>query len=623
MYKPPQVKYDIIRHEPETELVDVMQGAGSLEIKVGEHGSVALMDVMPRLVPKGKLADFAIVQAARTSYGDGTKTVSEDRGLVRYLSRHRHTTPLEMVEFKFRQVMPVFVARQWIRHRTACLAGNTQLTFDEPSALKGGRYKSSIRTVAEIFDRWQPTANQTRPDKQRNELFKRDRIQAMNLRSVNEETGEIYHTHITDIWSNGIKKTVKVFFENGLYLQATTDHLCFTDKGWLKLEEALKLDASFASCGKKTGFISEPPIFTQVELDQEVWAPVLLGYEGRYEVSNLGRVRSWVDYTGEILDQPTLKTITILDDGYAAVSLSKAGKSRVFHVHHLVLNSFQSAVLDAETRHLDNNRQHNRIENLAWGTLQENVADRILSGCDQKLCQTFQRPIKVEDGSDVEVFDLSVSGPFHNFLAGGVFVHNSVNEYSARYSVVKDRYFRPSIENIRTQSKANKQGGEEPVDEMTATEFLAWLDHQAEGQQQYEKFCEKGIAREMARCGLPLTMFTEWYWKIDLHNLFHFLGLRMDNHAQQEIRDYSFPMFELIKPFVPDAAQAFLDYHPNMDAMLLTGPELQAINGGELPSNKRELEEFKAKLSRMGITKEFGGGPMISLIDKITKRLAT
>src|SRR5271168_4925912 len=89
------------------------------EVYVHDHGLVALLDVMPRFAPVGKTADFAIVQAARVSYGEGTKQVNEDQGLIRYLARHRHTTPFEMVEFKFHHVMPIFVARQWIRHRTA------------------------------------------------------------------------------------------------------------------------------------------------------------------------------------------------------------------------------------------------------------------------------------------------------------------------------------------------------------------------------------------------------------------------------------------------------------------------------------------------------------------------
>lgn len=100
----------------ETETYDVMDGSARWEIKVHDHGMVALVDVMPRLCPVGKTADYAIVQAARVSYGEGTKQVNEDRGLIRYLARHRHTTPFEMVEFKFHHCMPIFIARQWIRH---------------------------------------------------------------------------------------------------------------------------------------------------------------------------------------------------------------------------------------------------------------------------------------------------------------------------------------------------------------------------------------------------------------------------------------------------------------------------------------------------------------------------
>ncbi|MGH7213814.1 MAG: FAD-dependent thymidylate synthase, partial [Tepidisphaeraceae bacterium] len=76
-----------------------MGGSARWEVKVHDHGLVALIDVMPRFAPVGKTADYAIVQAARVSYGAGTRQVNEDRGLIRYLARHRHTTPFEMVEF--------------------------------------------------------------------------------------------------------------------------------------------------------------------------------------------------------------------------------------------------------------------------------------------------------------------------------------------------------------------------------------------------------------------------------------------------------------------------------------------------------------------------------------------
>src|SRR5437764_15219692 len=120
-----------------------MGGDARREVKVHEHGLVALLDVMPRFAPVGKTADFAIVQAARVSYGEGTKHVNEDRGLIRYLARHRHTTPFEMVEFKFHHVMPIFVARQWIRHRTA----NVNEYSARYSVVKDRFYRPSLDSI--------------------------------------------------------------------------------------------------------------------------------------------------------------------------------------------------------------------------------------------------------------------------------------------------------------------------------------------------------------------------------------------------------------------------------------------------------------------------------------------
>jgi thymidylate synthase (FAD) len=287
---------EIVRRPHEGEVADVMGGAARWEVKVHEHGLVALVDVMPRLVPTGMTADYAIVQAARVSYGEGTRQVQEDRGLIRYLARHRHTTPFEMVEFKFHHVMPIFVARQWIRHRTA-----------------------------------------------------------------------------------------------------------------------------------------------------------------------------------------------------------------------------------------------------------------------------------------------------------------NVNEYSARYSVVKDRFYRPSLESLRLQSAINRQGGDQQVDSLTAEEFTRYLDSVEAHYRDYEAMLDKGVARELARIGLPLNVYTEWYWKIDLHNLFHFLSLRMDPHAQQEIRDYANVMLALIQPIVPVAAEAFLDY--NLHAMRLSRLEIEALRTGHplASENKRENAEWEAKKKQLGL----------------------
>ena len=293
--------------DPETPMVDVLGGASRWTIPLHEHGFVALVDSMPRLVPMGQTADQAVVQAARVSYGAGTKKVNEDRGLIRYLLRHEHTTPFEMVEFKFHVSMPIFVARQWIRHRTA-----------------------------------------------------------------------------------------------------------------------------------------------------------------------------------------------------------------------------------------------------------------------------------------------------------------NVNEYSGRYSVMPDRFYRVGLDAVRKQSPSNRQGGEEVFDGgnakelKTAQEFVAYLDHVEGLYKKYEELIEQGVSRELARVGLPTSQFTQWYWKCDLHNILRFLKLRLDAHAQQEIRDYAQAMHDLIAPIVPVTMEAWRDYH--LESLRLTRLEIEAVadisrgGPGELASdNSRERAEWDAKRQRLGL----------------------
>jgi thymidylate synthase (FAD) len=301
-----QPETGITRTPAEGPLVDVMGGCSRHEIRIHEHGFIALIDAMPRLVPQGQTADFAIVQAARVSYGAGTKKVNEDRGLIRYLLRHRHTTPFEMLEFKFHVSMPIFVARQWIRHRTA-----------------------------------------------------------------------------------------------------------------------------------------------------------------------------------------------------------------------------------------------------------------------------------------------------------------NVNEYSGRYSIMPDTFYRPSIEEVRKQSKANRQGGEETFaanaaeGEHTAAEFVKFLQDSEALYERYSRLTEAGVSRELARIGLPVSVYTQWYWKCDLHNVLRFLSLRMDPHAQVEIRAYAEAMCALLEPIVPVTMEAWRDYE--LDAVRLTRLEVAALRekaaggaGALVSDNKREQAEWGEKSARLG-----------------------
>lgn len=188
----------------------------------------------------------------------------------------------------------------------------------------------------------------------------------------------------------------------------------------------------------------------------------------------------------------------------------------------------------------------------------------------------------------------------------------NVNEYSGRYSEMKDEFYTPHPNDIRPQSVANKQGrSDETLPEGMAEQAAnAFKSGQDDAYTQYQEFLEQGIAREIARINLPVSNYTEWYWKIDLHNLFHFLRLRIDAHAQYEIRVFAEAIAELVQPFVPYAWEAFEDYVLNAHRM--TAPELKVmkhlLESMEFPSDEtlaelglkgREAVEFKDKMRGM------------------------
>jgi thymidylate synthase (FAD) len=121
--------------------------------------------------------------------------------------------------------------------------------------------------------------------------------------------------------------------------------------------------------------------------------------------------------------------------------------------------------------------------------------------------------------------------------------------------------FTPSLETIKPQSTDNKQGRGGNFDDSDKAQISYRIDeNNAHDQAEYQFLLKTGLAKEMARGVLSVNNYTEWYWKINLHNLFHFLKLRMDAHAQYEIRVFAEAMYELIKPIVPIACEAFEDY---------------------------------------------------------------
>ena len=134
-----------------------------------------------------------------------------------------------------------------------------------------------------------------------------------------------------------------------------------------------------------------------------------------------------------------------------------------------------------------------------------------------------------------------------------------LNEVSGRYSVMKDEFYVPSPDDLALQSTDNKQGrSAEALDPDYAEKVRAALaEDQKAAYASYKSLVDEGLARELARINLPLSLYTEWYWQIDLHNLFHFLELRLDAHAQKEIRLYAEVMLDIAKKVAPRCCESF------------------------------------------------------------------
>lgn len=178
-----------------------------------------------------------------------------------------------------------------------------------------------------------------------------------------------------------------------------------------------------------------------------------------------------------------------------------------------------------------------------------------------------------------------------------------LNEISGRYSVMRDEFYLPEAKHIRKQSKNNKQGrSEETLSPAESAQLLEQLEaEQTSIYENYEEMLGSGLARELARMNLPLSLYTEWYWQIDLHNLFHFMRLRLDDHAQYEIRVYAEALAKCAKAVAPFAYEAFEEH--SLYAVKLSRTECQALGRmlrGEAPGlDERQMRIFEEKLEKL------------------------
>ena len=193
----------------------------------------------------------------------------------------------------------------------------------------------------------------------------------------------------------------------------------------------------------------------------------------------------------------------------------------------------------------------------------------------------------------------------------------NVNEYSARYSVLDREFYVPEINQLGSQSTTNKQGRSESLNKNFAKQAQKLIkDNSNQLYDDYQNLLNgnllnkdeyedgEGLARELARTTLPLNYYTQWYWKVDLHNLMHFLKLRADSHAQYEIQIYAEKMIDVLKKWVPLTYEAFEDYRNNSYQLSKEAVKIlkdilagKKINVKKYKLSPRELRELETRFS--------------------------
>ena len=608
-----------------------------------DDGFVCLVDLMGD--------DSAVIQAARVSYGEGTRHVSDDRTLIRYLMRHRHTTPFEMAEIKLLVRVPMDCWRQWNRHRTACLAERTEVYFDLPGGIKRRGNQLHKLTIEDIWLRFQPTQNHTRPDRQRNRCFRRLRVQQMNLRQIDEQNLEIQHTRLKNVYKNGVKPVFRMTLADKKQIECTADHRFLFSDGWNSLSGATGLCVKNAKAVWETGeyyvYVNGVEVECPVHYQDRTWLNEQYNVQCR-RIEDIAKdcgvsyhtIRKWIGKHGiqhekggrskdpwnkgqvyqlgprelshawrEVNRRSRSGPASNFWKGGVSTQRESIGRwttqiahkihqrngwtcqlchqrAGELHCHHIVpVWADESLALDEDNlttlcgnchRNI-NGRELNYVERLGGPPVKTEWKKRPRVPWNKLKRAKLVRVERFEFVGEKETYDLEVEGPNHNFIANGMVTHNSVNEYSTRYSVAVDSAQTTLGHLWRSQAKDNRQGSDDllPV-EIGERLTEAELRLHDELRKTYQDRLDVGVAREQARKDLPLSTYTEAYWKIDLHNLLHFLSLRMDAHAQKEIRDYATTIGEqIVKPLFPIVWEAFEDYR--IGAMSLSRLDLGVI----------------------------------------------
>lgn len=497
---------------------------------------------------KHSAADSDVLWAARVStageqsLGELRKDPERSKGFINYLMRDRHGSPFEHNSMTFFISAPIFVFREFMRHRVGwCIGGDTEITLES----EAGDLRR--RTIAELYklwhlgveDRlphsaggvtWHSRAGKWMAQVRRGEknhylglyenreaaesavaefrelhpstrIRKLESVRRNHVRCYDEETLLAQRARIVDVIESGVKSLVKITTESGKTLRCTVDHAVFTPEGWCKAGELGVGDAVMAA-----GTVPRP--------SEALVPPSLRRGIGVWTSMRRERLIKETD-TCHLCGQDFPRAELALDHvvpvaGDLTQALDEKNLAPACEPCHAVKSAGEQALAQR------------------GGKIAKAVPDRIVA---------------IEQDGEEMTYDLSVEGPWHNFLANGIVVHNSYNEESGRYRELLPHFYVP--DEARKLVQEGRPGKYVFVEGTQAQQELVGRvmeDAYAHAYEAYQEMLAAGVAREVARSVLPVGLFSSMYATCNARSLMHFLGLR----TQHELAKVpSFPQREI------------------------------------------------------------------------------
>jgi thymidylate synthase (FAD) len=616
--------------------------------------------------------DLSVVNSARVSFAVRKEEMDDrDAGLIRFMMRDRHGSPYEHNSFRFHIRAPIFVAREWFRHRIGCLTGDTVVTFVDAD---GGGPKSLSKTIDQLWDMWTVgevnghALSKEKADEivalagagesqrsiarttgvSRNAIRRllaqgwspyrssRQRLRKMRIRVLNETTNEFDSGHLADMVDKGVQPVYRVTLADGKQLTLTENHRVLTSDGWATLRTAVGLegDRESAVMTRQAAFmVNGRPLYEDhdwmarqrragrsvqemadaagcsyhtirkwlgrhdlrfrpdeknFEKGHRPWNKDVKGYKlnrrwTEADKDAIRRARSgpksnfWRggisterQSIGRFTTEQAPKVHAQYDYTCQARGCGRRGGK--LHAHHIIpvwmdpsrARDIGNLITVCDACH---RKIHRTLDTeLEFAALFKDFVGRARSidlpeRRGLRLAPHAVSVIALEYVGLRQTYDLCVEGPWHNFIANGVVVHNSFNEESARYHKLQGDFYLPDAGAVRSQVGKPGAYSFEPVDDELAAETIETLRESYDNAYKtYLGLVEKGVAKELARSVLPFGIFTQFYWTLNARSLMNFLSLRNAETAQYEIRVYAEAVERLFASKMPITHQSFVDF---------------------------------------------------------------